>query len=229
MTEQSGPTSGKTYRIAAAAALAGVAIGLGAVYGIGGFERNGAGGASCGASLAAAAEIRPLLRGHVAALVPAETPLVVSDIGFDRPDGTRATLADWTGRTVLLNLWATWCVPCRLEMPALDRLAKARNSPTFEVVTVNIDTKDPEKPKRFLEEIKAEKLVNYADPTIAIFKTLQQRGRSRGMPTTMLIGPDGCEIATMNGPAEWDHEDAARVIEAAERAIGRHVAATGQR
>jgi thiol-disulfide isomerase/thioredoxin len=201
--------------VVAAAALVGVAVGVAAIYGIGGFQRNGQASTSCAASVAAAERIRPLVKGQVAALVPAEQPLSVADLAFTRPDGTPITLASWQGRTVLLNLWATWCVPCRLEMPALDRLAKAMGSDAFEVVAVNIDTKDPDKPKRFLDEIKVEKLVNYADPTIGIFKTLQQRGRSRGMPTTMLVGPDGCEIGTMNGPAEWDHRDAEAVIRAA--------------
>lgn len=207
--------SGKTLGILAGTIVIGAAIGVGAIYGLGGFERNGAAQAACPDSLAAAARIKPLARGQVAAMIPAEVPLSVADLAFKRPDGTAATLADWKGRTVLLNLWATWCVPCRVEMPALDRVASALGSPAFDVVTVNIDTKDPDKPKRFLEEIRVEKLVNYADPSLAIFKTLQQRGRSRGMPTTMLVGPDGCEIGTMNGPAEWDHADGQALIRAA--------------
>ncbi|MEJ1160280.1 thiol:disulfide interchange protein TlpA [Prosthecomicrobium sp. N25] len=214
MTSTSG-ASRKRLGIVAGAALAGIALGMGAVYGIGGFERNGQAAASCKASLAAAGRVASLVKGQVAAMVPAEKPLSVADLGFMRPDGSPARLADWAGKTVLLNLWATWCVPCRLEMPALDRVARSLAAPDFEVVTVNIDTKDPEKPKRFLEEIKVETLVNYADPTIGIFKTLQQRGRSRGMPTTMLVGPDGCEIGTMNGPAEWDHRDGEALIKAA--------------
>lgn len=205
----------KTFGIAAGAAVIGMALGVGAIYGLGGFQRNGAAAATCTQSMAAAERLKPLVKGEVAALVPAQAPLSVADLAFTRPDGTPATLADWKDRTVLLNLWATWCVPCRVEMPALDRLAKDLGSPAFEVVTVNIDTKDPEKPKRFLDEIKVEKLVNYADPSLAIFKTLQQRGRSRGMPTTMLVGPDGCEIGTMNGPAEWDHADGKALVRAA--------------
>lgn len=205
----------KLAGLIAGAVLAGAAIGVAAIYGIGGFQGNASAAASCKDSMAAAGRIGPLARGHVAALIPAETRLSVADLAFTTADGKPVTLADWKGRTVLLNLWATWCVPCRLEMPALDRLEAELGSTDFQVVAVNIDTKDPDKPKRFLQETKIENLAYFADPTLAIFKTLQQRGRSRGMPTTMLIGTDGCEIGTMNGPAEWDHADAKALIKAA--------------
>lgn len=211
------PKPRRTLAIVAGAVAVGAAIGVGAVYGIGGFERNASAARDCPQSRAAAARIAPLVRGQVAALVPAQAPLAVDDLTFAGPDGKPVRLADWKGRTVLLNLWATWCVPCRLEMPALDRLQGALGSKEFEVVAVNLDTKDPDKPRRFLDEIKVASLGYYADPSLGLFKTLQQRGRSRGMPTTMLVGPDGCEIGTMNGPAEWDHADAEALIAAAMR------------
>jgi thiol-disulfide isomerase/thioredoxin len=208
-------TSPKMLALVTGALAAGAALVVGAIYGIGGFERNATAEAGCAQSTAAASRITPLARGHVASLIPAGAPLSVADLTFTGPDGQPMRLGDFRGRTVLLNLWATWCVPCRLEMPALDRLQGQLGSKDFQVVAVNLDTKDPDKPTRFLQDTKIEKLGWYADPTIGLFKTLQQRGRSRGMPTTMLVGPDGCEIGTMNGPAEWDHADAVRLITAA--------------
>ena len=79
------------------------------------------------------------------------TPFRVPDLAFKDAEGRDRTLADWRGRTVLLNLWATWCVPCRKEMPALDALEDELGGPNFEVVAVNIDTRDPRKAARLSE------------------------------------------------------------------------------
>ena len=79
----------------------------------------------------------------------AHTPFRVPDLSFKDAEGRERTLADWRGRTVLLNLWATWCVPCRKEMPALDALQADLGGQGFEVIAVNIDTRDAEKPLNF--------------------------------------------------------------------------------
>jgi thiol-disulfide isomerase/thioredoxin len=100
-------------------------------------------------------------------------------------------------------------------MPALDRLEKELGGPRFEVVAVNVDTRDADRPLAFLKEINVGALDYFADPTLTIFKDLQRRGLSRGMPTTILIDAEGCEIGTMNGPAEWDHADAVKLVQAA--------------
>src|SRR5947209_240648 len=92
-----------------------------AVYGIGAFKRNAADGA-CAGAVTLAQRIAPLARGEVAAFAVADTPLRVPNLAFRDGDGHERHLSDWQGRTVLLNLWATWCVPCRREMPALDAL-----------------------------------------------------------------------------------------------------------
>jgi thiol-disulfide isomerase/thioredoxin len=217
-----------TAATVAAAVVAGIGIGVVAIHALGGFDAPAPSGggataatvpadasAACAPALLVAERIKPLIKGDVAALVPAQAPLSVADLAFNAGDGKRFSLADYKGRAVLLNLWATWCVPCRLEMPALDRLQAELGSDRFEVVAVNIDTKDFDKPKRFLDEIAVKSLAYYADPSLGVFKQLQQRGRSRGMPTTMLIDAKGCEIATINGPAEWDRDDAKAVIRAA--------------
>jgi thiol-disulfide isomerase/thioredoxin len=141
--------------------------------------------------------------------------LKVPDLAFHDAAGKPLTLAHWRGRTVLLNLWATWCVPCRKEMPALDALEQRLGSPKFEVVAVNIDTRDADKPKAWLKEVGVEKLGYYADPTARTFQDLKSVGRAFGMPTTLLVDGQGCEIGTIAGPAEWASEDAIKLIKAA--------------
>jgi thiol-disulfide isomerase/thioredoxin len=200
--------------VVVAGGIAGVAVGLAAVYGIGTFLRN-AGDAACRPAVELAKRIAPLARGEVAALAVAETPLRVPDVAFRDAGGAQRHLADWRGRTVLFNLWATWCVPCRKEMPALDTLEAKLGGPSFEVVTVNIDTRDPDKPRTWLKEVGIGRLAYYADPSAKVFQDLKVAGRAAGMPTTLLVDPSGCEIGTLAGPAEWASEDAVKLISAA--------------
>jgi thiol-disulfide isomerase/thioredoxin len=200
--------------VVVAGGIAGVAVGLAAVYGIGTFLRN-AGDAACRPAVELAKRIAPLARGEVAALAVAETPLRVPDVAFRDAGGAQRHLADWRGRTVLFNLWATWCVPCRKEMPALDALEAKLGGPAFEVVTVNIDTRDPDKPRAWLKEVGIGRLAYYADPSAKVFQDLKVAGRAAGMPTTLLVDPSGCEIGTLAGPADWASEDAVKLISAA--------------
>jgi thiol-disulfide isomerase/thioredoxin len=202
----------RSFGVFAAAILIGAAAGLAGIYGIGGFERNAGADAACRPALEIARRIAPLARGEVAAVAPAEKPLSVAGIAFQDSQGQPRSLADWKGRVVLLNLWATWCVPCRKEMPALADLQKKLGSDKFEVVAVNIDTRDPDKPKAWLREAGVAGLAYYADPSAKIFQDLKAVGKAFGMPTTMLIDPSGCEIATIAGPAEWASEDAVTLV-----------------
>lgn len=192
-------------------ALAGLAVAaiLAGVYVTFAPESNGeaVGGSSRSAALAAA--IDPLIGGDVAALVPAKEPKPVPMIGFVDAAGKTLTPADWRGRVVLLNLWATWCAPCRREMPALDRLQESLGSKDFEVVAVNLDRGGPQKGQNFYAEIGLRHLAYYHDPDAKIFRDIN----AIGMPTTLLIDRDGYEIARMAGPAEWDSEDAKRVLQ----------------
>ena len=125
---------------------------LAGVYGIGRLRSNPA-TAECAPAIATASRIAPLARGEVAALAVARTPFRLPDLSFKDSAGRERTLNDWRGRTVLLNLWATWCVPCRKEMPALDTLQSDLGGGKFDVVAVNIDTRDPQKPLNFLKDI----------------------------------------------------------------------------
>ena len=137
------------------------------------------------------------------------------DLAFEDADGKPRKLSDWRGKTVLVNLWATWCVPCRKEMPALDRLQTKLKGPNFEVVAINIDTRDPEKPRTFLKDANLTALGFFSDEKAKVFQDLKAIGRALGMPTSVLVDPQGCEIATIAGPAEWASEDAIRLITAA--------------
>src|SRR4029450_2016012 len=94
-----------------------------------------------------------LARGEIAALNVAEKPLRIPNVTFQDAQERELTLADWRGRTVLLNLWATWCVPCRKEMPARDMLQDRLGGSDFEVGAINIDTRDRDKPKTWLKEV----------------------------------------------------------------------------
>jgi thiol-disulfide isomerase/thioredoxin len=170
--------------------------------------------ALCPAAKAVAARLAPLATGEVAALNVAKNPKPAVDISFSAADGKKLTLADFKGRNVLLNLWATWCVPCRAEMPALDRLQAKLGGADFEVVAVNIDTSRLDRPKAFLAEVGVKSLKSYADPSADSFEALKVAGKALGLPTSLLIGPDGCELAVMAGPAQWDSGDAAKVVTA---------------
>jgi len=201
------------------AVVAGLAVGLAGVYGIATLTGNPGGGAAkdvdCRPAVELARKLAPLANGEVAAVNVASKPLKLPDLAFQDAAGKGLTLANWRGRTVLLNLWATWCVPCRKEMPALDALEQRLGGPGFEVVAVNIDTRDPQKPKAWLKEVGIGKLAYYADPAAKTFQDLKEVGRAFGMPTTLLVDPNGCEIGTIAGPAEWASGDAVKLIQAA--------------
>ncbi|MGD9925299.1 MAG: TlpA family protein disulfide reductase [Pseudorhodoplanes sp.] len=195
--------------------LAGVVVALAGIYGIGTLVRKSDVPEACRPAAQLAQTLRPLARGEVAALAPAKSPIPLSAIAFRDGDGKERTLADWKGRTVLLNLWATWCAPCKKEMPALDELQKKLGGADFEVVAVNIDTRNPEKAKTWLTDTGIASLAYYADNSAKIFQELKEKGRAFGMPTTILIDRNGCEVATLAGPAEWASGDAITFIQAA--------------
>jgi thiol-disulfide isomerase/thioredoxin len=195
--------------------IAGVAVGLAGIYGIGRLAGNAAVDPTCVPAQETARRIAPFARGEVAAMAPADRPKKLPNLVFKDSVAQTRTLADWQGRTVLLNLWATWCVPCRKEMPALDALQGKLGGDNFEVVSINIDTRDPQKPKVWLQQVGIHKLAYYADNTAKVFQDLKEIGKAFGMPTTILVSPQGCEIATLNGPAEWASDDATKLVTAA--------------
>jgi thiol-disulfide isomerase/thioredoxin len=217
MPQNSSPAPAPLRRIpyVIGAVMIGVLFGLAAVYQLGGLKRTASGDSACASAVSLSKKIAPLAHGEVAALTMASAPLQLPDLTFEDADGKQRKLSEWRGHTILLNLWATWCVPCRKEMPALDRLQAKLGSKDFQVVAVNIDTRDPEKPKNFLKEAKLTKLDFFADGKAKVFQDLKSIGRALGMPTSVLVDPQGCEIGTIAGPAEWDGDDAVKLITAA--------------
>jgi thiol-disulfide isomerase/thioredoxin len=217
MSEPSAPKPRSPFLIVGAALALGVLAGAAVLYvkGQGSGNQVVALETSCAFEKAKAEALNGAAKGDVAAMLASEEPQSMQSLAFNGPDGKPKTLADFSGRTVLLNLWATWCVPCREEMPALDKLQGAAGSDKFEVVAVSVDTGSDEKPRRFLEEIKVAKLAFYHEPELALFNDLKKRGLVLGLPVTLLIGPDGCLRAAMNGPAKWDSADALKFIETA--------------
>jgi thiol-disulfide isomerase/thioredoxin len=214
-TEPAPVTDRRKGALIAAAVLAGLGA-LAAVYGVLGLARN-PGDPACRPALDLARRIEPLIHGEVAAVRPAEDARKLPVLAFQDADGRPKSLADWQGRTVLVNLWATWCIPCRKEMPALDALQDKLGSPQFEVVAVNIDTRNLDKPKTWLHGIGVGHLAYYSDANAKVFQDLKVAGKAIGMPTTLLIDPNGCEIASLSGPAEWASPDGVKLITAALR------------
>jgi thiol-disulfide isomerase/thioredoxin len=182
-----------------------------------GASRN-VGEPACKAALDVARRVEPFARGEVAAVKPADEARKLPDLAFHDASGQPKSLSDWRGRTVLLNLWATWCVPCRKEMPALDAVQDKLGGPDFEVVAVNIDTRNLDKPRNWLQEVGVNHLTYYSDANAKVFQDLKAIGKAIGMPTTLLVDPNGCEIASIAGPAEWASEDGLKLVS---EALGR--------
>jgi thiol-disulfide isomerase/thioredoxin len=127
-------------------------------------------------------------------------PRDVADISFEDGDGTPMTLADFEGKLVLLNIWATWCGPCREEMPTLDALQAELGGTDFEVVALSIDRQGIEVVNDFYQEVGIEHLAPYVDPTGMASADLG----AVGIPTTLLLDRQGKEIGRLVGEAEWD-------------------------
>ena len=152
-------------------------------------------------------------KGEITAFVFKKSRDEVPEFSFTDGDEKPLTLADWKGRVVLLNLWATWCAPCRKEMPGLDRLQGELGGDDFEVVALSVDRKGIKPSAKFLKEVGAENLALYVDDTSkAMFEM-----RARGLPATYLIDREGRLIGRLVGPAEWDTDEAKALIQAAIR------------
>src|SRR5215471_20331579 len=205
----------KRLAMVLAGGIAGVVVGLAGVYGIATLTRNAGGDTVCRPAVELAKKIAPFARGEVAAVNVAKSPLKMPALAFQDTAGNPLTLDHWRGRTMLLNLWATWCVPCRKEMPALDALQDKLGGPDFEVVAVNIDTRNLDKPKNWLRDAGVTRLAYYSDANAQVFQDLKAVGKAIGMPTTLIVDPTGCEIASLSGPAEWASDDGVKLVSAA--------------
>ena len=204
------------WTIVAAAAVAGIIAGGIAVYVRQAGEGNvSAAAVNCDAAAATAKRLAPLATGELAAFKPSAKPESFADLTFKAADGTDTSLAAFTGRVVLVNLWATWCVPCRAEMPALDRLEAAKGGQAFAVVPINLDVKGPDTARAFLANIGVTRLPLYSDPAMGVFNELKRRGLALGLPTSLLIDGKGCQLGIVEGPAAWDSPAAQALIDEA--------------
>lgn len=209
-----------TARLILIAAIAGVIAGAVAVYVRNMGSGNGEGtllaqsAGACEGAIEKVKSVSAFSKGEVAAMVAAQPPRRI-DLTFNGPEGQNLSTADFSGKTVLLNLWATWCGPCREEMPALNALQKDAGGTDFEVVAVNIDTGGDEKPKAFLQENSVDALGYYRDSSMGVFNALKKEGLAFGLPVTLILDRQGCLIGAMNGPAAWDSGDAKALVTAA--------------
>ncbi|HEX2448334.1 MAG TPA: TlpA disulfide reductase family protein [Methyloceanibacter sp.] len=167
--------------------------------------------ATSGGTVTGIGPLAGLNKGPMAPLLVRPKPLDLPKVTFADKDGKPKSLADFKGEVVLLNIWATWCVPCREEMPALDKLETKLGGKDFAVVAVNIDKGGPDKAASFLKETGADHLALYTDPSGKLFAEL----KAVGMPTTLVVDRNGKEIARLVGPADWASPEAIAVIEAA--------------
>lgn len=203
----SGKKIGLALGVVAALGLAGIA----AFYSVGGDAGNG----SCSAASAAAERMKPLVKGEVAAVELRARPQPAPALAFTGPDGQPMTLAALKGKTLLVNLWATWCAPCLKEMPALDALQKEMGGPHFAVVAINIDTRNLDKPKAWLADNKVTALPYYGDPQAATFQALRAAHKVEGMPVSIIVDKAGCELGIIQGPADWASADSKALMKAA--------------
>jgi thiol-disulfide isomerase/thioredoxin len=203
----------KALWIVALSALAG----FGAVYVIGGWfdnkgtEISGAAAQDSSAPSVGGSGETSFKLGEMAAFVMKKTPEALPDITFEDAAGKTVSLSSFKGKTILLNLWATWCGPCREEMPALNALQKELGSDKFEVVALSLDRAGYAASRKFLDELKANDVHLYADPTAKQGMAL----KLIGMPTTILINKDGLEVGRLAGEAKWNSPDAKKLVEAA--------------
>lgn len=203
--------------IAAAVVVAGSAAGLGAVYVMGGFSGNGE-ATRCADAEALSKTLTPLAVGDLAGLITSGESTYVGDLtyrrGDRRPTSLGSELSAVPDSLALVNLWATWCVPCREEMPALNRLEAQMGQDRFQVIAINVDTRDDGRVQRFMTDNQINDLSLNYDPTMGVFNALKARGRAVGLPTSLLVKAPGCVVAVLHGPAAWDSKEGVAVVQA---------------
>ncbi|MBL8791752.1 MAG: TlpA family protein disulfide reductase [Rhizobiales bacterium] len=163
--------------------------------------------ATAGAS-GAGPSLKAYAKGPLAALLVHEPARDIPPFSFRNGEGKEISLADFRGRVVLLNLWATWCAPCRKEMPDLARLQRDMGGPGFEVVALSLDRKGAEASAAFLKETGADNLALYTDQESKALAAVN----ALGLPATLLVNRDGKEVARLLGPADWASEEAKSII-----------------
>ncbi len=211
-THEPRPGATRSLRLAMILGLAGLAVAIAAWVLLG----NAGQARECPVQEAAATAIGDAAAGELAALNGTGDGRGYSTMAFKDAAGTPVTIADFKGKKLLVNFWASWCVPCREEMPALDALATQYNSDQFMVLPINLDigANGLEKAQAFLDENQFNSLPLYADNSFAAFERLKQEAVAIGLPATLVLDENGCELGVLQGPAEWNTPDGQSVIEA---------------
>ena len=145
--------------------------------------------------------------------LPADSPRTFPQAVFRDADGAEQRLESLRGQVVLVNLWASWCPPCKEEMPTLARLQSLHGGADFQVVTVAVENAEAAGLQAALAQLGAANLPPYGDPDRRLFAALG----ARGLPTSVLLDRRGVEIGRLSGPAKWDSPPALRLIEAARK------------
>ena len=152
---------------------------------------------------------KALRDGDMKKLIFTSAPAVVPDTAFDLADGAgTGSLSDYRGKHVLVNFWATWCAPCRHEMPMLSALQDQFGGDAFDVVTIAVGRNNPAAIVKFLEEIGATNLPRYQDPRQKLAADMGEFG----LPITEILDPEGREIARLRGDADWASDSAKAII-----------------
>ncbi len=152
---------------------------------------------------------RPPVEGSMQKFKPSDAPQPAPALSFIGKDGERVELADFKGKVVLLNLWATWCAPCVKEMPSLDALQARLGGDRFEVVALSLDRGGRSVVEPFLAKLGVRNLAIYLDPQ----STAMGAFKPRGLPTTVIIDREGYEVGRLEGDAEWNSEEAVKLLE----------------
>ena len=175
------------------------------------FLTANAGATDLGAAELTAADratLKELRGGDMAKLVVHKAPRDRIDETFRDLYGNPLTLADYSGKVVLLNIWATWCPPCRAEMPSLDRLAGEMEGPDFAVIALSTDRGGVERVARFFADVQIENLKIMLDRS----GNFSRRAGVLGLPATLILDRQGREIARLLGDADWDSPEAMAIL-----------------
>ncbi|WP_136653076.1 TlpA disulfide reductase family protein [Paracoccus aeridis] len=133
----------------------------------------------------------------------------VPDVPFTDAGGKQVSLADWKGKALLVNFWATWCAPCREEMPSLDALQAQRGGDDFAVLTIASGRNPPPAIRKFMDETGVKNLPVLTDERMALARAMGVMA----MPVTILIDAEGNEVARMIGDADWSSPAALSVVD----------------
>jgi thiol-disulfide isomerase/thioredoxin len=165
--------------------------------------------AAAGLAPDARAEIEAMRQGDMRKLIVHETPVAAPDIPFTDRDGNSTTLAASNGRYRVVNFWATWCAPCRHEMPTLDALQRDRGGPDLEVIVIATGRNTLESIDDFLAEAEITSLTTWLDPKSRLAAAMNVPG----LPVTVILDRDGDEVARLLGGADWNSPDANAILD----------------